>query len=58
MFGFMAELGADPTRALNWAGESSGLVDRVRPAAEIVRMVTAEAAERLRTAAAGLGDAP
>jgi nitronate monooxygenase len=57
-FGFMAELTADPARTINWAGESSGLVDRVRPAAEIVRTVAAEAAACLRAAAARLGDAP
>ena len=51
MFAFMTRLAADPTTEVNWAGESAGLVDRVRPAAEIVRMITTDAAERLRAAA-------
>ena len=51
-FGFMAELSRDPTTELNWAGESAGLVDRIRPAAEIVRSVVAEAEDRLRAVAA------
>jgi nitronate monooxygenase len=52
-FGFVSALDADPTTAINWAGESAGGVDRVRPAAEIVRTVAREAADRLR-AVAGL----
>src|SRR6185436_1358654 len=32
MFAFYAELAADPATAINWAGESAGLVDAVRPA--------------------------
>jgi nitronate monooxygenase len=51
LFGFMAELVRDPTTEINWAGESAGLVDRVRPAADIVRTVVADAEQRLRTAA-------
>jgi nitronate monooxygenase len=46
-FGFMAELVRDPATEINWAGESAGLVDRVRPAAEIVRTVVADAEARL-----------
>jgi hypothetical protein len=33
---------------LNWAGESSGLVHEVLPAAEVVRRTIAEAEECLR----------
>ena len=36
---------------LNWAGESAGLVDAVRPAAEIVASTVAEAEALLRRAA-------
>ena len=53
LFGFVAELAGDPDRKLNWAGESAGLVDAVRPAGEIVRDVMADA-ERWLAAAAGL----
>ncbi|HEY8518181.1 MAG TPA: nitronate monooxygenase [Candidatus Binatia bacterium] len=45
---FVAALGADPERALNWAGESAGQVREVLPAAEIVRSVVREAEELLR----------
>jgi len=54
-FGFMAELVRDAATEINWAGESAGLVDRVRPAAEIVRIVVADAEERLAAAARVLG---
>jgi hypothetical protein len=37
----------DPTTEINWAGESAGLVDRVKPAAEIVRELVAETRRRL-----------
>lgn len=47
LFGFMAELAADPERKINWAGESSGLIDRVMPAGEIVRTVMADAERHL-----------
>jgi nitronate monooxygenase len=50
-FGFMAELHGDPRTQINWAGESAGLVDRVRPAAEIVRTVVADAEVHLRSTA-------
>jgi hypothetical protein len=43
----MAELMGDPATEINWAGESAGLVDRVRPAAEIVRTVITDAEARL-----------
>jgi nitronate monooxygenase len=50
-FGFVMELMGDSATQINWAGESSGLVDRVRPAGEIVARVVADAARRLRSAA-------
>jgi nitronate monooxygenase len=50
-FAFMAGLARDPATEVNWAGESAGLVDRVRPAAEIVREVMAAAEDRLRSVA-------
>ena len=50
-FGFMAELARDPATEINWAGESAGLVDDVRPAGEIVAHVAADAERRLRAAA-------
>ncbi len=53
---FGAELDRDPETRLNWAGESSGLVHEVMPAAEVVRKVVAEA-EGLLAAAAALGTA-
>jgi nitronate monooxygenase len=37
-----------PKNMLNWAGESSGLVHEVLPAAEVVRRTIAEAEECLR----------
>ncbi|MEX1102621.1 MAG: nitronate monooxygenase, partial [Dehalococcoidia bacterium] len=42
MWGFVIEL-AEKGQGINWAGESSALVDRVRPAAEIVSETVAEA---------------
>ena len=45
---FYGEISADPRRNLNWAGESSGLVREILPAAEIVRRTVAEAEEALR----------
>lgn len=53
LFGFVAELAQSPDTQINWAGESAGLVDRVRPAADIVRTIVADAEARLR-AVAGL----
>jgi nitronate monooxygenase len=50
-FGFYAELNADPATAVNWAGESAGLVTSVRPAAAIVHELVEDARRRLRTAA-------
>jgi hypothetical protein len=51
MFGFYARLAEDPSTEINWAGESAGLVDRVQPAAEIVRELVAAAGRHLQTAA-------
>jgi nitronate monooxygenase len=47
MFEFYGRLAQDPTTEINWAGESAGLVDRVKPAAEIVRELVAETRRRL-----------
>ena len=52
MFGFVFELAQDPATEINWAGESAGLVDRVRPAAEIVRELVADTRRRLQAVAA------
>ena len=49
-FGFVQEL-AEQGTIINWAGEASGLVDHVRPTAEIVQRTTAEADDLLRRAA-------
>jgi nitronate monooxygenase len=53
LFDFVRELDADPTTRINWAGESAGLVDGIRPAAEIVREVAREGEELLRALAVG-----
>ncbi len=50
-FGFIAELLRDPAAELNWAGESAGLVDAVRPAADVVRRVVADAERHLAAVA-------
>jgi nitronate monooxygenase len=55
MFGFVTELDQDPATRINWAGESAGMVDAIRPAAEIVAEVTREAEHLLRGAAAIVG---
>lgn len=44
---FMAQYGSAALQQLNWAGESSGLVDEILPAAEVVRRTMAEAEELL-----------
>ncbi len=49
-FGHVIELDRSPETAVNWAGESSGLVAGVRPAADILAEVTADAERRLRAA--------
>lgn len=46
-FGLVAELASDPRTEINWAGESSALVDEVLPAAEVVRRTVAQAEELL-----------
>jgi nitronate monooxygenase len=53
-FGFVAKLARDPATVINWAGESSGLVRELLPAAEIVRATVAEAETLLARAAAVL----
>lgn len=45
---FLQELAGDPATALNWAGEASGLVDAVLPAADVVRRTVEEAETLLR----------
>jgi nitronate monooxygenase len=47
-FAFVMSLDEDPERALNWAGESSGQVRAVLPAAEVVREVVRDAETLLR----------
>jgi len=49
-FGFLMELASDVESAINWAGESAGLVSKVQPAAEIVAELMADAERCLRTA--------
>ncbi len=51
---FYGKLAANPATQLNWAGESSGLVSRVMPAAEIVAEVVREAEELLKRVGATL----
>ena len=53
-YGFALELVAKG-QSLNWAGESSGLVDAVLPAAEIVERTVREATELLARAASRFG---
>jgi nitronate monooxygenase len=53
-FGFLRRLWEDPEQNINWAGESSGLVRSVLPAAEIVRSVVGEAEDMLRRVASVL----
>jgi nitronate monooxygenase len=55
-FAVMMELAQDPATCINWAGESSGLVDQVQPAAEIVRTLVVDARAHLGRAAALLRD--
>jgi nitronate monooxygenase len=54
-FAFVAGLRQDAATDINWAGESAGMVDAIRPAAEIVEEVTREAERLLRGTAAILG---
>ncbi len=53
-FGILRDTALDPPVNLNWAGESAALVDKVLPAAEIVRRTVAEAEALLRRASAVL----
>lgn len=50
---FMAQYATDAEKQLNWAGEASGLVHEVLPAAEVVRR-TVEEAEGLLARVAGV----
>lgn len=52
--GIFSDATLDPPLDLNWAGESSGLVEEVLPAAEIVRRTVAEAEQLLRKVSAVL----
>ena len=52
LFGMVMELGQDPATEINWAGESSGLVHEVLPAAEVVQRTVSEAQRLLRAAVA------
>lgn len=54
-FGHLLELDRSPDTAVNWAGESSGLVADVRPATDIVAEVMADAELRLRAVSDALG---
>ncbi len=49
-FGLVMELGGDPETEINWAGESAGLVQGIRPAADVVRETVAQAEQLLRSA--------
>jgi nitronate monooxygenase len=49
-FAFVGELARDPETAINWAGETSGLVDSILPAATVVERTVAEAEDLLRRA--------
>ncbi len=51
-----AEPSRSPDTTIDRAGESSGLVDGIRPAADILRAVVDDAVRRLRAAAALVGD--
>ena len=57
-FGFLAELMQHPDTTINWAGESAGMVRDIRPAAEIVAEVVADAEARLRACGALVGAWP
>lgn len=47
-FGWTSAHNNQPDNMLNWAGESSGLVDEILPAAEVVRRTISEAEALLR----------
>lgn len=42
-FAYVVELGRDPQTEINWAGESSGLVNEILPAADVVARTVSEA---------------
>lgn len=50
-FGFLARLARDPETAINWAGESSGLIDEILPAAQVVDQTARQAEELIRRSA-------
>ena len=50
--GFTVKNNSEPDTLLNWAGESSGLVHEILPAATIIERTIAQAEQLLRTAAA------
>ncbi len=51
MFAFAQQLSKSPDTEVNWAGESSGLVDEILPAAEVVRRTVDDAERHLRDVA-------
>jgi nitronate monooxygenase len=56
-FAWTAAHNSEPETLLNWAGESSGLVHEVLPAAEVVRRTMGEAEKLLREVAGLVGAA-
>ncbi|MCA9830335.1 MAG: nitronate monooxygenase [Dehalococcoidia bacterium] len=50
-YGWTSQHNQDQDTVLNWAGESAGLIDRVRPAAEIVEETVRDAESLLRVVA-------
>ncbi|MPZ23791.1 MAG: nitronate monooxygenase [Dehalococcoidia bacterium] len=57
-FAFVQGLARSPETAINWAGESSGLVDEIKPAAQIVAETVQQAEQLLGQVAARTGSAP
>lgn len=51
MFAFAQQLSKSPDTEVNWAGESSGLIDEILPAAEVVRRTVDDAERHLRDVA-------
>ncbi|MCZ2111872.1 MAG: nitronate monooxygenase [Dehalococcoidia bacterium] len=51
MFAFAQQLAKSPDTEVNWAGESSGLIDDILPAAEIIRRTVAGAERHLEDVA-------
>ena len=58
MFAWTAANNSSPETVLNWAGESSGLVHQVLPAADVVARTAAEAEQLLRDASRVLEPVP